>query len=151
MTPRQRLVAASADEALDTARLKLHAHRIEKLPLVDNQDRVVGLITVQDIIKLQEHPQATKDSKGRLRVGVAIGVRLDEAPDWFLERFSSADLIVAKGMANWETLTETPAPCPLLYVFRTKCEPVARAVRVPEMQNVALLVERGWSLSPSAP
>ncbi|OGD53324.1 hypothetical protein A3K81_02545 [Candidatus Bathyarchaeota archaeon RBG_13_60_20] len=81
----------------------------------------------------------------------AIGVRLDEAPDWFLERFSSADLIVAKGMANWETLTETPAPCPLLYVFRTKCEPVARAVRVPEMQNVALLVERGWSLSPSAP
>src|SRR3990170_5863196 len=69
MTPRQRLVAASADEALDTARLKLHAHRIEKLPLVDNQDRVVGLITAQDITKLQEHPQATKDSKGRLRVG----------------------------------------------------------------------------------
>jgi uncharacterized protein with ATP-grasp and redox domains len=81
----------------------------------------------------------------------AIGVRLDEAPGWFLDRFRSADLMVAKGMANFETLTETPAPCPLLYVFRTKCEPVARAVGVPEMQNVALLVERGWSLRPSEP
>jgi uncharacterized protein with ATP-grasp and redox domains len=81
----------------------------------------------------------------------AIGVRLDEAPGWFLDRFRSADLMVAKGMANFETLTETPAPCPLLYLFRTKCEPVARAVGVPEMRNVAFLVERGWSLRPSEP
>jgi uncharacterized protein with ATP-grasp and redox domains len=76
----------------------------------------------------------------------AIGVRLDESPDWFLERFHSADVIVAKGMANWETLTETPAPCPLMYLFRTKCEPVARSVGAPERQNVALLVEKGWRL-----
>jgi uncharacterized protein with ATP-grasp and redox domains len=74
----------------------------------------------------------------------AIGVRLDESPDWFLERFYHADVIIAKGMANWETLTETPAPCPLMYLFRTKCEPVARSVGVPERQNVALLVEKGW-------
>ncbi len=76
----------------------------------------------------------------------AIGVRLDESPDWFLERFYSADLIIAKGMANWETLTETPAPCPLMYLFRTKCEPVARAVGAPERRNIALLVEKGWKL-----
>ena len=76
----------------------------------------------------------------------ALGVRLDEAPEWFHERFHSADLIVAKGMANWETLTETPAPCPLIYIFRTKCEPVATAVGVPEKQNVAFLVEKGWRL-----
>jgi IMP dehydrogenase len=75
MTPRERLVVAPADEPLDAARLALHAHRIEKLPLVDTADRVVGLITAQDIIKLQEHPQATKDAKGRLRVGAAVGVR----------------------------------------------------------------------------
>lgn len=81
MTPRERMVVAPANEHLDAARLALHAHRIEKLPLVDEQDRVVGLITAQDIVKLQEHPQATKDSKGRLRVGVAVGVR---SPD--LER-----------------------------------------------------------------
>lgn len=75
MTPREQLVTAPANEPLDAARIALHEHRIEKLPLVDDEDRVVGLITAQDIIKLQEHPHATKDSKGRLRVGVAIGVR----------------------------------------------------------------------------
>lgn len=75
MTPRHRMIVAPADEPLDAARLALHAHRIEKLPLVDSEDRVVGLITAQDIIKLQEHPQATKDSKGHLQVGVAVGVR----------------------------------------------------------------------------
>ncbi len=94
MTPRDRLIVAPADEPLDAARLALHAHRIEKLPLVDEQDRVVGLITAQDIIKLQEHPNATKDAKGRLRVGVAVGVR---TPD--LERAmacveAGADILV---------------------------------------------------------
>jgi IMP dehydrogenase len=78
MTPRDNLVVAPVDEALDSARLKLHSHRIEKLPLVDAQGRVMGLITAQDIVKLQEHPQATKDAKGRLRVGVAVGVRPDD-------------------------------------------------------------------------
>ena len=78
MTPRARLVVASAEEPFDQARLKLYAHRIEKLPLVDAEDRVVGLITAQDIVKLQEHPKATKDEKGRLRVGVAVGVRPDD-------------------------------------------------------------------------
>jgi IMP dehydrogenase len=75
MTPRKCLIVAPADEPLDAARLALHEHRIEKLPLVDEQDHVVGLITAQDIVKLQEHPNATKDVKGRLRVGVAVGVR----------------------------------------------------------------------------
>ena len=76
----------------------------------------------------------------------AIGVRLDESPEWFLERFYGADVIVAKGMANWETLTETPAPCPLMYIYRTKCEPVALAVGAPLHQSVAFLVEKGWKL-----
>jgi IMP dehydrogenase len=75
MTPRERLIVAAKDESLDSARLTLHTHRIEKLPLVDAENHVVGLITAQDIIKLQEHPLATKDLKGRLRVGVAVGVR----------------------------------------------------------------------------
>ena len=76
----------------------------------------------------------------------AIGIRLDESPQWFIDRYNNADLIVAKGMANWETMTETPAPCPTMYVFRTKCEPVAMAVGAPENESIAFLVEKGWKL-----
>lgn len=74
MTQRSELIVASASENLEHARSALHQHRIEKLPLVDDEDRVVGLVTAKDIIKVQEHPDATKDPKGRLRVGAAIGI-----------------------------------------------------------------------------
>jgi len=77
MTPRAKLVTATAPGGtdLETARQLLHEHRIEKLPLVDAHGHIVGLITAQDIIKIQEHPVATKDAKGRLRVSAAVGVR----------------------------------------------------------------------------
>ncbi|GAB4528703.1 MAG: IMP dehydrogenase [Anaerolineales bacterium] len=78
MTPRDRLLVATEGEQWESARQILYEHRIEKLPLVDERDRVVGLITSKDIIKLNEHPQATKDAKGRLRVGVAIGVHPED-------------------------------------------------------------------------
>lgn len=78
MTPRTRLVCASASESLDAARIRLYENRIEKLPLVDADDKVVGLITARDIVKIQEHPFATKDAKGRLMVGVAVGVRQED-------------------------------------------------------------------------
>ena len=76
----------------------------------------------------------------------AIGVRLDESPLWFIDRYNSADIIVAKGMANWESMTENPVPCPTMYVFRTKCEPVATSVGAPENQSIAYLVDKGWKL-----
>lgn len=76
----------------------------------------------------------------------AIGIRLDESPQWFIDRYNSADLIVAKGMANWESMTENPAPCPTMYVLRTKCEPVATSIGAPENQSIAFLVEKGWKL-----
>ncbi len=75
MTPRSRLVTAHPGISLVEARELLHAHRVEKLPLVDPDGRLVGLITAQDILKLQQHPNSTKDERGRLRVGAAVGVR----------------------------------------------------------------------------
>ncbi|MFM8908632.1 MAG: IMP dehydrogenase, partial [Actinomycetota bacterium] len=59
---------------LEQARAILQKHRIEKLPLVDGKGRLRGLITVKDIMKRQEFPNATRDSAGRLRVAAAVGV-----------------------------------------------------------------------------
>lgn len=78
MTPREKLVLAEAGESLEAARQTLFRRRIEKLPIVDANGKIMGLITATDILKMQEHPHATKDTKGRLRVGVALGVRADD-------------------------------------------------------------------------
>jgi uncharacterized protein with ATP-grasp and redox domains len=76
----------------------------------------------------------------------AIGIRLEESSKEFIERFYSVDAIISKGMANWETLTEVLAPAPLLYLFRTKCEPVAESVGAPLYSCIAKLVPKGWKL-----
>ncbi len=68
------LVTAPSGTSLDEAVLLLHKHRIEKLPLVDDAGRLTGLITVKDITKRIEKPNASLDDRGRLRVGAAIGV-----------------------------------------------------------------------------
>ncbi len=78
MTPRDRLVTGTAKTTLEEARSILYQNRIEKLPLVDNEDLLVGLITSQDIEKRQMYHSACKDDQGRLRVGAAIGTG-DEA------------------------------------------------------------------------
>jgi IMP dehydrogenase len=73
MTPQDRLVTAPMGTSLDQAREILHRHRIEKLPVVDADGALVGLMTVKDIRKRQQFPNAAKDERGRLRVGAAIG------------------------------------------------------------------------------
>jgi IMP dehydrogenase len=69
------VISASKDTSLSEAEKLLHEHRIEKLPLVDNDGKVAGLVTLKDIMKIIKYPTATKDSKGRLAVGAAVGVR----------------------------------------------------------------------------
>jgi IMP dehydrogenase len=71
------LVTAPVGTTLPEAERLLHRHRIEKLPIVDSDGRIAGLITVKDIQKRVEFPQATKDTQGRLRVGAAVGVGPD--------------------------------------------------------------------------
>jgi IMP dehydrogenase len=84
------LITGKEGTTLDEARDILQQHRIEKLPLVDAAGKLRGLITVKDIMKRQEYPNAARDTQGRLRVGAAVGVGDD------LE--SRADALVAAGV-----------------------------------------------------
>ncbi len=70
----KKVVTAEEDIDFEKAKEILHKHRIEKLPIVDEQGYLRGLITVKDIEKKQKFPYACKDAHGRLRVGAAIGV-----------------------------------------------------------------------------
>jgi uncharacterized protein with ATP-grasp and redox domains len=69
----------------------------------------------------------------------AIGVNLERNSEDFKNLFSSAELIVAKGMGNFESLTEFEPSCPTVHIMRTKCNPVAEYVGVPKNKNVVLI------------
>jgi len=71
---RENLVTAPEGTTLDKAREILHQHRIEKLLVVNNRFELKGLITIKDIVKRIQYPDACKDEHGRLRVGAAVGV-----------------------------------------------------------------------------
>ncbi|MGM0414584.1 MAG: IMP dehydrogenase [Bacillota bacterium] len=68
------LVTGPVDTTLEKAKKLLQKHKIEKLPLVDDDDVLMGLITIKDIEKARKYPDATKDKNGRLQVGAAVGV-----------------------------------------------------------------------------
>ncbi len=72
MTPIERLVTAPPGTSLEEAERILKAHKIEKLPLVDEEGRLKGLITLKDIVKRRQFPNAAKDAEGRLLVGAAV-------------------------------------------------------------------------------
>ncbi len=74
------LITVPTGTTLEEAKRHLHEHRIEKLLVVDGDNRLVGLITMKDIDKVQKYPDACKDEKGRLRVGAAIGIGKDCEP-----------------------------------------------------------------------
>ena len=71
------LITAQVGTSLEEAKMILWKNRIEKLPIVDNQYRLVGLITSKDIDNIGNHPNACKDQQGRLRCGAAVGVGED--------------------------------------------------------------------------
>ena len=74
------LITAKEGTTLEDAAEVMHANKIEKLPIVDSKDKLIGLITIKDINKKREYPNASKDTHGRLIVGAAIGVgQIDRA------------------------------------------------------------------------
>lgn len=74
MTPAERLVTVKEGAALEEAKKLMHQHRVERVLVVDDEFRLSGLMTVKDIIKAGEHPNAAKDAQGRLLAGAAVGV-----------------------------------------------------------------------------
>ena len=84
MTKQDKLITAKQNITLEEAKKTLHSHRIEKLPVVDDDFNLIGLITIKDIEKATAFPKANKDNRGRLFVGAAVGT----APDTY-ERISS--------------------------------------------------------------
>ena len=77
MTPKERLVTAKENEGLDQVKTLLYENRIEKIPLVDDNFFLKGLVTLKDINKTKDFPLASKDSEGRLLTGAAIGNSAD--------------------------------------------------------------------------
>ena len=74
MTPRERLIYVKESASPEEARALLHKHRLERVLVVDDSFALRGLVTVKDILKATEHPLASKDEQGKLRVGAAVGV-----------------------------------------------------------------------------
>ena len=88
------IIIAKDGTTIQQAKQILHNHRIEKLPIIDDRNRIVGLITSKDILKMDQYPYASKDKKGRLLVGSAVGVKGDylERTEALLE--AGSDIIV---------------------------------------------------------
>lgn len=81
MTPREKLVTRPPTVSLEEAERAMFDHRVEKLPLVDEGGRLHGLVTMRDLKLYKQKPHSTKDARGRLRVGAAVGATGD-----YLER-----------------------------------------------------------------
>jgi IMP dehydrogenase len=77
MTPREKLVTVKEGATTDDARELMHKHRLERVLVINGDWELRGLMTVKDILKSSEHPSASKDQFGRLRVGAAVGVGED--------------------------------------------------------------------------
>lgn len=74
MTPKEKLITVKEGATLDEAQALMHTHRLERVLVVNNEFELRGLITVKDIMKATEHPNACKDAAGKLRAGAAVGV-----------------------------------------------------------------------------
>ena len=88
------VISAKVGTTIEQAKEILHKNKMEKLPILDEEKKIIGLITGKDILKMEKYPNASKDKKGRLLVGAAVGVKDD-----YLERTEAllnngADVIV---------------------------------------------------------
>ncbi len=122
MTPMPLVTAPAGISSVDAAAL-LAKHKIEKLPLVDDEGRLTGLITVKDFVKSEQYPHATKDPAGRLLVGAAIG--------YFGDAWTRATALVEAGVDVLVADTAHGHVRVMLdMVKRLKTDPATRHVQV---------------------
>ncbi len=136
---KEKLVTAPVGTTLDEAERILAKHRIEKLPVVDKQGVLKGLITIKDIFKRRQHPNANKDQHGRLRVAAAVGGTPDAKSRAAALLGAGCDVLVvdsahghAKGVLDTVALLRETFPDAQLVAGNVATEAGARA-----------LVERG--------
>jgi IMP dehydrogenase len=122
MTPMPLVTGPEGISRADAAAL-LAKHRVEKLPLVDREGRLTGLITVKDFVKTEQYPKATKDADGRLRVGAAIGFHGDAWERACALVEAGVDVIVADTANGQASLL-------LAMVARLKTDPATAHVQV---------------------
>jgi IMP dehydrogenase len=125
------VVSARPDVSLEDAKELLHMHRIEKLPLIDKDGSLAGLITLKDMLERMENPTSSKDKKGRLMVGAAVGVKEDTVARTDLLLKAGADVIVIDvAHGHNERAIETTAL--LRKTFGTKIEIIAGNIATKE-------------------
>ena len=133
------LITVRTGDSFDVAINKLHQHRIEKLPVVDEDGKLTGLITVKDIQKSSEHPNSSKDNIGRLLVAAAIGVSTDmkERSEMLVD--SEVDvLVVDTAHGDSKNVMETTA-----YLKRTYPEITLISGNVATVEGVKRLIDSG--------
>jgi IMP dehydrogenase len=139
MTPRDQLIVHTGPVSLADAERLMVARKIKKLPLVDDKGTLIGLMTARDVIKHKQHPFATRDAQGRLRVGAAVGAVGD-----YLERAAEvlragADLLVVD-IAHGHSLVMERA----LAELRTRFDEVELvAGNVATAEGARFLLDRG--------
>ena len=139
MTPRERLIVQRGTPDLAAAEEVMRAQKIKKLPLVDKDDTLLGLITAKDLVRQKQLPFATRDAQGRLRVGAAIGAKGD-----YLERATEliraeVDVIVID-IAHGHSVVMARA----IETFRKKFDGVELvAGNVATADGTTFLLERG--------
>ncbi len=124
------VITAKTGITIEQAKETLHKQRIEKLPVIDEKRRIVGLITSKDILKMEQYPHASKDKKGRLLVGAAVGVKGDylDRTEALLE--AGADVLVVD-IAHGHSENAINTVCMIKKAF-PECELIAGNVATGE-------------------
>ena len=94
MTSGEKLIKADEGISLEKARQILHHNRIEKLPIIDKQGKLIALVTVKDLVKRTQFPNSSKDGKGRLIAAAAVGTSKDTVDRAFALREEEVDVVI---------------------------------------------------------